>query len=193
MRETFQGLGQGLGERIRRLIRQRPGPGREIRAAILVIVACLLWRAVSGSMQADAKPPRAAGATAVAAAAPTAKGAESTAPIAQVMAMVNTAEITQPQLAAECLSRHGNAVLEALVNREIISQACSRRGITITPQDVDTEIEAMSKRFSVPRDKWISLIEQERGITPKQYSEDIVWPMIALRRLAHAGIEPTSE
>jgi len=197
MRETFQelgqGLGQGLGRRIGWLMEQRPGPSREIRAAILIIVACLLWRAVSGSMQADAKPPRAAGAPAVTATTPTSKGAASTAPVAQVMAMVNTAEITQPQLAAECLSRHGNAVLEALVNREIISQACGRRGITITSQDVDTEIDAMAKRFSVPRDKWISLIEQERGITPTQYSEDIVWPMLALRRLAHAGIEPTAE
>jgi parvulin-like peptidyl-prolyl isomerase len=109
------------------------------------------------------------------------------------MAMVNGAEITHSQLAAECLSRHGNAVLEAMVNREIISQACARHGIAITRQDVDAEIDAMAKRFSVPRDKWISLIEQERGISPRQYSEDIVWPMLALRRLAHAGIEPTVE
>jgi len=172
---------------------QRPGRGRELRAAILVIVACLLWRAVSGSMQANAKPPRTAGAPSVTAAAPTGKGAASPAPADRVMAMVNTAEITQPQLAAECLSRHGNAALEAMVNREIISQACGRRGITITLQDVDAEIDAMAKRFSVPRDKWISLIEQERGVSPKQYSEDIVWPMLALRRLAHAGIEPTAE
>jgi hypothetical protein len=172
---------------------QRPGPGRELRAAILVIVACLLWRAVSGSMQANAKPPRAAGAPTVTAAAPTGKGAASPAPADRVMAMVNTAEITQPQLAAECLSRHGNAALEAMVNREIISQACGRRGITITSHDVDAEIDAMAKRFSVPRDKWISLIQQERGVSPKQYSEDIVWPMLALRRLAHAGIEPTAE
>ena len=28
---------------------------------------------------------------------------------------------------------------------------------------------------------------------PQQYAEDIVWPMIALRRLARAGIEPTPE
>ncbi len=189
MRESCQRLMGRIGQ----LMTQRPGPGRELRAAILVIVACLLWRAVSGSMQANAKPPRAAGAPSVTAAAPTGKGAASPAPAERVMAMVNTAEITQPQLAAECLSRHGNAALEAMVNREIISQACGRRGITITSHDVDAEIDAMAKRFSVPRDKWISLIEQERGVSPKQYSEDIVWPMLALRRLAHAGIEPTAE
>ncbi len=184
---------QGLGGRIGWLLKRRPGPGREFLAALVVIAVCLVWRAVSGSMEADAKPPQAAGATSGRVAAPTGTGAASAAPADRVMAMVNTAEITEPQLAAECLSRHGNAVLEALVNREIISQACGRKGITITPQDVDAEIDAMAKRFSVPRDKWISLIEQERGISPRQYSEDIVWPMLALRRLAHAGIEPTAE
>ena len=184
---------QGLSGRITRFMKQRLGPAREIRVAILVIAACLLWRAVSGSRQADAKPPQPAAPSSASAPTPTGKGAASTATVDRVMAMVNTAEITQPQLAAECLGRHGNAVLEAMVNREIISQACGRRGITITPQDVDAEIDAMAKRFSVPRDKWISLIEQERGISPKQYSEDIVWPMLALRRLAHAGIEPTAE
>ena len=187
MRRFWQRLvGQRLSERLAAAAGQRPGPVREIGAAVLVIAACLLWRALSGSPQADAKPPLGAPAAAGKQAAPGA-------PTEQIMAMVNGSEITQSQLATECLSRHGNAVLEAMVNREIILQACGRQGITITPQDVDTEIDAMAKRFSVPRDKWISLIEQERGISPRQYADDIVWPMLALRRLAHAGIEPTPE
>jgi parvulin-like peptidyl-prolyl isomerase len=187
---------QRLGERLAVILDRRPGPVREIGGAMLVIAACLLWRGLSGSPQADAKPPRSTpqlgSATTVGKNAAT-KNAAASATADQIMAMVNGSEITQPQLAAECLSRHGNAVLEVMVNREIISQACGRHGIAITPQDVDTEIDAMAKRFSVPRDKWITLIEQERGISSRQYSDDIVWPMIALRRLAHAGIEPTRE
>jgi parvulin-like peptidyl-prolyl isomerase len=187
MRRFWQRLvSQRFGERLASVADQRPGPVREIGAAILVVAACILWRALSGSPQADAKPPLGVPASA-------GKQAAQAAPSDQIMALVNGSEITQSQLAAECLSRHGNAVLEATVNREIISQACGRQGIAITPQDVDAEIDAMAKRFSVPRDKWISLIEQERGISPKQYSDDIVWPMLALRRLAHAGIEPTPE
>lgn len=169
---------------------RRPGPVREIAAAVLVVAVCLAWRGLSGSPQADAKPPQK---PAPAAAPATGKRGASPDAADRVMAMVNGAEITHGQLAAECLSRHGNAVLEALVNREIIAQACGRQGIAITKQDVDLEIDSMAKRFSVPRDKWISLIEQERGISPQQYSEDIVWPMLALRKLAHAGIEPTPE
>ena len=182
---------QRLGERLAVILDRRPGPVREIGGAMLVIAACLLWRGLSGSPQADAKPPRST--PQLGSATTVGKNAAASATADQIMAMVNGSEITQPQLAAECLSRHGNAVLEVMVNREIISQACGRHGIAITPQDVDTEIDAMAKRFSVPRDKWITLIEQERGISSRQYSDDIVWPMIALRRLAHAGIEPTRE
>jgi parvulin-like peptidyl-prolyl isomerase len=187
---------QRLGERLTVILDRRPGPVREIGGAMIVIAACLLWRGLSGSPQADAKPPRATpqlGSTTTAGKNAATKNAAASATADQIMAMVNGSEITQPQLAAECLSRHGNAVLEVMVNREIISQACGRQGIAITPQDVDAEIDAMAKRFSVPRDKWITLIEQERGISSRQYSDDIVWPMIALRRLAHAGIEPTRE
>ena len=63
----------------------------------------------------------------------------------------------------------------------------------MTTDDVDNEINDMSRRFNVPRDKWIALIQRERGVTEKQYREDIVWPMIALRRLAKGSLEPTDE
>ena len=58
------------------------------------------------------------------------------------------------RLGEECLGRHGPTVLEALVNHRIIEQACQQQGVTVTPQDVAGEIEAMARRFSVPRDKW---------------------------------------
>jgi parvulin-like peptidyl-prolyl isomerase len=159
--------------------------GGEVGAVAIVVAAGIAWRMLSGSPLAEAEPPRLA-----------AGGRQQPAPAPvtdKVVALVNGAEITQPQLAAECLDRHGNAVLEAMVNRMIIAQGCAKQGVTVTQQDVDAEIDALSKRFSVPRDKWIELIEKERGISPRQYSEDIVWPMLALRRLARAAIEPTAE
>ena len=163
------------------------GTLREVGAVVVIVAASLAWRLLSGGVEADAAPK-----------APRKAPQQTAAPVAQpaeerLVAMVNGAEISQGQLAAECLSRHGTAVLETLVNKQIISQACQRQGIAVTPQDVDAEIDAMSRRFNVPRDKWIELIQQERGITSAQYAEEIVWPMIALRRLARAGIEPTPE
>ena len=150
---------------------------REFGSAVVVVAGCLAWRLLTGGVTAEAQAPEAK--PAVAPAAP------------KLAAMVNGIEITQDQLVAECLARHGEAVLEALVNRQIIEQACARAGLTITARDVDAEIDALSRRFNVPRDQWLELIQKERGIDAKHYAEDIVWPMLALRSLARAAIEPT--
>ena len=183
----MRGFWERLGGMLRRGVAGRPGVTREIGGAVLVIAACLVWRAFHGGSAADAKPPLG---TTKAASAPPGSAASSA---DRLMAAVNGVEIPQSQLAAECLARHGVAALEAMVNREIIGQACGRQGITVSAQDIEDEIDAMAKRFSVPREKWIGLIEQERGISPRQYAEDIVWPMIALRRLARQNAEPTAE
>ena len=164
---------------------------REVVGAVAIVAACVAVRFVGSGPSADANPfgggrrdvPRPAATP----------GSQAVPPGARPVALVNGAEITRDQLAAECLSRHGTAVLETLVNRAIIEQACRRAGLAVTAQDVDAEIDAMSRRFSVPRDKWLELIKQERNVTPKQYADDIVWPMIALRRLAAAAVEPTAD
>jgi len=169
--------------------------------AAVVILACLAWRVGAIDAQADAQQPAARGRAVAARGMPPQAGVkpvagEPAAPKPQanpLAAMVNGAEITQASLAEECLSRHGSTVLEAIVNKTIIEQACKQRGILVGPEDVDAEIDVMAKRFNLPRDKWIELIKDERGVTPRQYAEEIVWPMLALRRLAHSQIEPTQE
>ena len=178
------GLVSAVARRIRGAASGRAVWAREWIGAATVVAACLAWRLLAGGGEADAKPPVAS---------PEPSAAVPKAAPEKLMAMVNGAEIGQSRLAAECLGRHGTAVLETIVNKTIIEQACRKQGVAVTRQDVDAEIDAMSRRFNVPRDKWLELIQQERGVTPKQYAEEIVWPMIALRRLAHAGIEPTPE
>ncbi len=155
---------------------------REGAAAVAIVAACVALRSVRTTPDASATPPRSA---APRAASPDRESGPA--------AIVNGAEITRERLAAECLARHGNAVLESLVNRRIIEQACLRAGIVVTPAQVDAEIDEMARRFSVPRDKWLELIRQERGVTEAQYADDIVWPMLALRALASGAIEPSAE
>ena len=114
-------------------------------------------------------------------------------PLAKPAAIVNGTNISDAELADACLARYGSLVVGALINKVIIEQACERNGVAVTTADVDNEISEMSRRFNVPRDKWTALIQRERGVTEKQYREDIVWPMIALRRLAKGSLEPTDE
>jgi parvulin-like peptidyl-prolyl isomerase len=58
---------------------------------------------------------------------------------------------------------------------------------------VDEEIARMAKQFSIPVDQWLQMLKQERGIKPEQYSDDIIMPTLALRKLAAERIQPTPQ
>ncbi|MFW6124995.1 MAG: peptidyl-prolyl cis-trans isomerase [Pirellulales bacterium] len=102
----------------------------------------------------------------------------------QIVAQVNNERITRDELADEALMHYGEAVLESLVNKHLIAQECRRQGIEIGPEDVDAEVERMAGRFNLPVDQWLKMLESERGIKPTEYARDIIWPTLALRKLA---------
>lgn len=111
----------------------------------------------------------------------------------QVMAVVNGEQITRTELGRECIRRYGQEVLESMVNRQLILSACAAKKITITVADVDAEIDRIAARFGLPRDRWMQLLEEERGFNEAQYKNEVIWPMLALRQLAATDIEVTPE
>lgn len=161
-----------------------PGWWKEVGAFLLVIAACIGWRLAAGPARATAQPP-----VAKPAAGPRDAGKPAGRPA--VAALVNGTAIGWEQLTAEAVARHGDAMLDSLVNRAIIEQACARQGVTVTAAEVSAEIDGMAKRFGLPRDRFLELIQQERGFGEKQYSNEIIWPMLALRKLARGTAQPT--
>ena len=101
-----------------------------------------------------------------------------------MVATVNNQRITREDLAQDCLRHYGNEVLESMVNKQLIAGECRRQGVTVSGAEVDAEIERMSKRFNIPVDQWLKMLKQERNVTPAQYANDIIWPTLALRKLA---------
>ncbi|MEN6458471.1 MAG: peptidylprolyl isomerase [Thermoguttaceae bacterium] len=101
-----------------------------------------------------------------------------------IVATVNTERITREDLTQQCLRHYGNEVLESMVNKQLIVGECQRQGITVTSAEVNAEIERMSKRFNIPKDQWLKMLKDERNVTPTQYANDIIWPTLALRKLA---------
>ena len=110
-----------------------------------------------------------------------------------VMAVVNREPISREELGHQCLRRYGEEVLESLVNMQLISEALKARGIQITGQDVALEIDRIAAKFGLPRDRWLSLLQEERGYSEEQYRREVVWPMLALRKLAAADVQVTKE
>ena len=82
------------------------------------------------------------------------------------------------------MERYGEQVLESLVNKHLIRQACRKQGVRITNQDIEQEILKIASRFNLSVDRWMDLLAQERNINPEQYRRDIIWPTLALKALA---------
>jgi len=109
------------------------------------------------------------------------------------LARVNGEIIGQDEVAAECLARYGKEVLDGLVNRKIVEQACRQRGLEVAAAEVDAEIERIAQKFELPVESWYQMLQAERDISPMQYRGDVIWPMLALRKLAGQKVELTEK
>ena len=109
------------------------------------------------------------------------------------LARVNSELIGYDSVADECMQRYGQEVLESFINRTIIDQACRKRGISITQAEVSEEIVKIAKKFDIDPKNWLQIIQNERHLSPLQYKEDIIWPMLALKRLAGSEVQITEE
>jgi parvulin-like peptidyl-prolyl isomerase len=114
-------------------------------------------------------------------------------PIKNIVAVVNSQQITRQELGHECMRRHGKEVLESIVNKHLIMQACQQLGINITNQDVEDEVDDMASKFGLSKGRWLNMLESERDIKPEQYRREIIWPTLALRRLASQQIVVSRE
>lgn len=63
----------------------------------------------------------------------------------------------------------------------------------MTPGEIQAEIERMASRLSLGQDQLLEILEQERGIRTEQYAEDIIWPMLALRKVTAPMLRITEE
>ena len=99
--------------------------------------------------------------------------------------------IAYDSISDECMQRYGQEVLESFINRTIIDQACRKQGISITQAEVNDEIVKIAKKFDIDPQNWLALFKA--NVTERQYKEDIIWPMLALKRLAGSEVKITEE
>jgi parvulin-like peptidyl-prolyl isomerase len=165
----------------------------------LAIATAVLAVAILFRLQEGTPPARAEGAPAPGTAMPAGASGED-APLPRVgrpqhdvMAIVNGKDISRPALVEACVRRYGEDVLESLVNKRLILNHCAKRGITVTNDEITAEIDRMAKRFQLGREQWLEMLEKERDVTAQEYARDIIWPTLALRKLADAQLQVTPQ
>lgn len=101
--------------------------------------------------------------------------------------------ITEDEVAKECMLRLGKEVLDNMINRATIQLACQARGVEVTPAEVDKEIVRIAAEFKIPTEQYLQMLQAERQISPQQYRRDVIWPMLALRKLAGTEVTVADE
>lgn len=148
-----------------------------VAAVVVAAVAFQVYRAEPGAAQTRETQP--AGTAKVGAAAP---GSD------EIVARINNESVTQAQVAQECFERYGAEVLENIINRRIIEQACEQAGVQITQAEIEQEVNSIASKFNIDLANWYAMLKSERGITQPQYHRDVIFPMLALKKLAGQNI-----
>ena len=123
-----------------------------------------------------------------------ARSATAAAPAADVrppVARVNGDLISFQEVADECVARYGAEVLDNLVNRKLIAQACEKAGVSVSNGEISKEVAEQAVRFNLLVDTWYQMMLSERKLTATQYHRDVIWPMLALEKLAGQNVQVT--
>ena len=110
-----------------------------------------------------------------------------------IHAIVNGEPIRLSELKQECLACYGQKVLEVLTNKLLIATECEKNGISVSPTEVQAEIDRVAKSHGITTELYLSQILETRGISRLQYEADIVWPELAMAKLAVGQIVSTDE
>ena len=106
------------------------------------------------------------------------------APERPALARVNGQPIRYEQVADECVARYGREVLDNLIHRKLIEQACAEKNVSVSGAEIAKEAADQAEKFNLPLDTWYQMLLSERKLTRAQYHRDVLWPMLALRKLA---------
>ncbi len=106
-----------------------------------------------------------------------------------VVAVVNGQKLTRNKLAKECLTRFGEQVLENMVYKQLILNACQENKIVITEGDIENELARMAQRFRITKEQYVQTMTKRLNTDVGKYYRDVVWPALALRRLAAPRIK----
>jgi RNA polymerase sigma factor (sigma-70 family) len=108
----------------------------------------------------------------------------------QVVARVNGTPITRDELVERCLAKYGAKELETLINLAVVRDAAQRRGITVTENEVESEIRATAGKLGLSvEDFFTTVVQKRRGITNEEFEDDVRSSLVLKKLGARPSLE----
>jgi len=97
--------------------------------------------------------------------------------------------ITREEFGDYLISLYGNDHIDVYVNQRIIEMACAKRGIDVTPIEIDAAIEEDCKRIKVAKADYIrTVLKQRYGKSIDEWRIEVMRPRLLLAKLCRDQI-----
>lgn len=108
----------------------------------------------------------------------------------QPVAIVNGAKITRQEFMDRLEQAAGEQVMQDLIVRRLLEDGFAQSGLTLTPEEVNAEIEKLKKQ--APSDaEWQSFLQQQ-GLDEAKLAQEVSFRM-KLMKLSQKGLNPTEQ
>lgn len=106
------------------------------------------------------------------------------------VATVNGERIREKEFVGELKDRAGKAILDQLINQELIRQAAAKENIVIKPEEIDTELSQI--RSSYPSDSFFKTALKQNNMTEEGLRDRLRLNLV-LERLASRDVKVTED
>lgn len=101
--------------------------------------------------------------------------------------------VTRDDLGEFLIARGGYEKLDILVNKTIIDREVAKRGITVTPEEIEAAKKDYVAQLGVAMPDFIKTILPQRGMSEQMWTEDIIKAELIMRKMCGDRVKMTPE
>ena len=111
------------------------------------------------------------------------------APVRVIAYIHGSVPVTREELGDFLIARGGYEKAEKLINRKIIEMECAKKGITVSPQEMEAVLSDDMKGLGVQRDQFIEQLLAKYNHTYYEWMEDVIKPRLMLKKLVQDQVK----
>lgn len=104
-----------------------------------------------------------------------------------------TPPVTREDLGEFLIARGGYEKLEFLVNDRIIKAEAGRRGVTVTPAEVEAAKDGYAKKLGISVADLVKHLLPKQKMTPFMWEQDVILPELLMTKMCRDNVRVTPE